>query len=241
MPSAIMPLLLLPCLALAADGPGWLAQADQAAAPAQDAHVVMEIAIEDEHGKHASRTMEVWQKGEQLRLVRLNAPARLAGVGLLVGADDQMHLYLPSYGRVRRVIGQQRGDAFLGTDISMEDLARTSFSDEYEAQLEEEGAEQVLLRLTPRSAEDHKHASSRLWLRTQDQLWTRLEHLDEDGQVLQRVSLSDFRSVEGRLFAHRMLVEDVERGRRTQAQATHVVFDQGLDDELFTVSNLSRP
>ncbi len=234
-------LALLPGTAFAGDGATWLARADAAASPAADTHVIMQVRLTDSKGREATRTMEIWQKGADLRLVRLTDPPRLAGVGLLVGTDDVVHLYLPSYDRTRRVIGDQRGDAFMGTDISMEDLARTSFADEYGAELVSEDDQQVVLMLTPLDVQAHKHASSRLTLRTSDQLWTALEHLNELGEPLRRVTLGDFREVDGYQFAHEMKVEDLERQRVTEASATEVAFDRGLDDELFTVTNLSRP
>ena len=238
-PSAL--LVLASATSWAATGPEWLAQADAAASPAQDTHAVMQVAMADSKGREVSRTLEIWQKGADLRLVRLTDPPRLAGVGLLVGADDVVHLYLPSYDRTRRVIGEQRGDAFMGTDISMEDLARTSFAEEYTAALVSEDAEQVELMLTPLDPKAHSHARSRLVLRASDQLWTTLEHLDAAGTVLRRVLLSDFREVDGYSFAHTMKVEDLERERTTVATTTAVAFDRGLDDELFTVTSLSRP
>jgi outer membrane lipoprotein-sorting protein len=237
----ISALLLLAPSTVAATGAEWLARVDAAASPAQDTHVVMQVSMKDAKGREVSRTMEIWQKGADQRLVRLTDPPRLAGVGLLVGADDVVHLYLPSYDRTRRVIGDQRGDAFMGTDISMEDLARTSFAEEYTAELVSEGEAEVELMLTPIDPKAHSHARSRLVLRASDQLWTRLEHLDAAGEVLRRVSLSDFREVDGYAFAHTMRVEDLERQRDTTASAREVAFDGGLDDELFTVTNLSRP
>lgn len=234
-------LILLSSTTFGATGAEWLARADAAASPARDTHAVMQVAMADGKGREVSRTLEIWQKGGDLRLVRLTDPPRLAGVGMLVGADDVVHLYLPSYDRTRRVIGDQRGDAFMGTDISMEDLARTSFAEEYTADLVSEGADEVELMLTPLDPKAHSHARSRLVLRTSDQLWTRLEHLDAAGEVLRRVLLSDFRTVDGYQFAHTMKVEDLERERTTTATASEVAFDRGLDDELFTVTSLARP
>jgi len=234
-------LLVLVSTTFAATGSEWLAQADAAASPAQDTHAVMAVAMKDAKGREVSRTLEIWQKGSDLRMVRLTEPPRLAGVGMLVDADDVVHLYLPSYDRTRRVIGDQRGDAFMGTDISMEDLARTSFAEEYTATVESEGPAAVSLMLTPIDPKAHSHTTSRLVLRTSDQLWTTLEHLDATGAVLRRVLLSDFREVDGYPFAHTMKVEDLERERTTVATASEVAFDRGLDDELFTVTSLSRP
>jgi len=237
-------------LALAAptDGAGWLAEMDASAARTQDAHVVLDVSVFDKRGGEASRTMEVWQKGTHRRLVRLTAPARLAGVSLLL-SEDTVHLYLPAYGRARRVIGEQRGDAFLGTDFSVEDLSRITFADAFTAELEGVDGGVVRLLLTPLDPDDHPDAALRVRVREADALPTRIDHLDASGAVTRRVTLGDFREVPvgapagdtTRAMAHLMEVEDLESRRRSKAQVTSVALDQGLGDEHFTTTALMRP
>ncbi|MBN2798991.1 MAG: outer membrane lipoprotein-sorting protein [Deltaproteobacteria bacterium] len=233
--------LLIPLLASAQSGPEWLARVDAAATPAQDAHVVLSVSLTDDRGRTAERTLEIWQKGEHLRLVRLTDPPRLAGVGLLVDAEDAVHLYLPAYERTRRVVGDQRSGAFMGTDISMEDLARTTFSRDYRAAVLSEDEATVRLALTPLDPSAHDYASSVLTVQRADALWTGLEHLDAEGAPMRRVELSDYRVVDGYAFAHKMTVTDLKKGRTSVATASSLSFDAGLSDELFTTTNLSRP
>jgi hypothetical protein len=55
-------------------------------------------------------------------LVRFRAPADLAGVGFLqiqkADDDDDRYLFLPELGKARRIAGNTRGSAFMGTDFT---------------------------------------------------------------------------------------------------------------------------
>src|SRR5690606_9574173 len=121
---AMIPLLWLALTAWASPADDRLALVDAASNRGDDAHIVLAVQTTDRKGESAERTLELWQKGTDKRLARFTEPARLAGVALLVPDGDTVYLYLPSYGRVRRVVGEARGDAFMGIDFTMEDLSR---------------------------------------------------------------------------------------------------------------------
>ncbi len=223
------------------DGDAWLAAVDAAADRMQNARVVMDVTVTDRHGAQARRTLEILQKGPKQRLARITSPARLAGVAVLASADGGVHLYLPAYGRVRRVVGQRRGDAFVGTDFTLEDVTRTRFATDYRAAVAGRPPSESLtrLKLTPRDSAAHKHAVVMMWVGAGD-LVQRLEYLDATGKVIRRVSLSDFRVVDGRRIAHAIDVEDVARARRTSARVTALNLSAGLTDAQFTVSRLQH-
>jgi outer membrane lipoprotein-sorting protein len=231
-------LLLLSVVALAGEGDDLLTLVDAAQAAAADGHVVMDVQVVDHRGNSADRTLEIWQKGGEQRLVRYTAPARLAGTALLVPDGDTVYLYMPAYGRARRVVGERRNDAFLGTDFSVEDLSRLSWADDFTATITGREPGLVALSLTPRdpSSED----PVRLWVRSQDSLVTRIEVLDGEGTLIRRLELSDFRQVGNRQLAHTFQVHDLADGGTTTATVTLAETDLGLDDELFTVTHLTR-
>ena len=104
-------------------GDTWLTRIDKTAR-VDDAHLVLDVEVTDAKGRTNPRTIEIWQKGDERRLVRMVAPARLAGIGLLVSPGEKTHLYLPQYPPARLVVGSKRADAFMGTDFAIEDLSR---------------------------------------------------------------------------------------------------------------------
>ena len=232
-------LLMLALPARAEDGPSVLIRVDAVADQGQDTTLTLDVTVHDGRGGEASRVLRVWQKGAEQRLVKFLEPARLAGVGLLAPEPDTLYLYLPAYGRTRRVVGSGRGDAFMGTDFSMDDLARITFGDEYTATLVAEDDEHWQLRLDPLKPADHAHDHILMWVRRSDDLFDRVDFVDKD-EVTRRVQLSDVHTDGSRPVAHRIVVEDIRSGRSTVAVVREIQFDTGLEDDLFTTRYLMR-
>jgi len=227
---------LLATLAWASPADDLLAAVDAASNQGDDAHLVLQIDTTETTGAPASRTLEIWQKGTEQRLVKFTEPARLAGVALLVPDGDTVYLYLPSYGRVRRIIGEAHGDAFMGTDFAMEDLARLSWADEWTPEL----VEPDHLRLVPKEGADTSSAKVELWVRPDDHLPLRVEHYDAAGTLVRRIAFDDVRPIDGRPLAHAIVVEDVAKQRTTKATVTSAAFDKGIEDSRFSVQELGR-
>ncbi len=235
--------VLLICLAApawATDGAAVLAKVDAAAARAADATLTMDVTVHDGRGGTATRVLKIWQKGDDLRLVKFLEPARIAGTGLLSDADGTLHLYLPAYGKTRRVVGSGRGDAFVGTDFSMDDLARTKFADEYSAELLGEDATHWRIKLVPLKPADHAHDHLRMRVRKADDLFDQVEFVDGAGEAERRIEFGDVREDGGYDVAHTITVSDLDSGRSTEAVVREVLFDAGLEDDLFTTRYLMR-
>ena len=217
----------------------WLALVDQANSPFEDAELRVTVRVQ-KGSTEVERQLHIWQRGDNERRVEMRYPARLAGVSLLVTADGALYSYLPAYRRVRKVVGEQRGDAFMGTDFSLEDLSRLGFSEDFQAQIEREDTESLTLRLSALTPSEHRYPDLRLVVDRTTRLPQTIEHLDTEGQVRRRVSLSDVRSVEGHPFAHSIQLEDLERNRECTATVESITVNQSLTDRLFQVNQLGR-
>ena len=225
----------------------WLADID-ATARVDQAHLVLAVQVYDARGGVAERTLEIWQKGDDHRLVRLSSPARLAGVGLLVSPGDVIHLFLPEFPPARRVVGSKRSDAFMGTDFAVDDLSRLTFAQSFTAQVvgtttsadaEVPGdAALTHLRLTP-TDDTTGELPLELWV-GEDAVVRRIDRFDKKGRVSRRLVLSDVQPHGPALLAHHLEVRDLVRNRRTVAVVSSVDVDTALADDLFTVTSLER-
>lgn len=230
--------------ASADSGAAWLRRIDEVA-HVDDAHLILDLTVGRStsdgtafapNAPRAARTIEVWQKGDDRRLVRINAPARLKGVGLLVTPGDVIHLFLPQYPPSRRIVGSKRADAFMGTDFSVDDLSRMSLAAHYDATVEGRDGELTRLKLVSHDGE----TTMEVWADTEGVV-RRIDHLDRKGQVTRRLVMEDVRPEHGVPLAHRLSVADLVHHRRTVAELRSVQIDTGLSDDLFTVTNLERP
>ena len=217
-------------------GDAWLERIDKTA-HIEEAHLVLALTVTDARGRTHARTIEIWQKGDTHRLVRMVAPARLAGIGLLVSPGGQTHLFLPQYPPARRVIGSKRADAFMGTDFAIEDLSRLTYADAYTATVQDEADDLTHLVLHPIDAPEAAHID--LWVGP-DSVVRRVAHHDANGRISRTLELSDVRDVAGVRLPHQIRVHDTQRNRVTHAQIQHIDTDAGIDDAIFSVTQLER-
>ena len=228
--------VLIPNVMADAAGDAWLKRIDETAR-VDDAHVVLEVEVTDARGRTNPRTIDIWQKGDDQRLVRMIAPARLVGIGLLVTPGDTLHLFLPQYPPARRVVGSKRADAFMGTDFAVEDLSRMSYSGKYEAQVDGQNDGRTKLVLTPTS----KHNENPIHIWADEQAVVReIQHFDGKGTPIRRLILDDIRVVKGSPIAHTMTVTDQVRNRKTTAKIKTIEIGIDLQDTLFSVTQLER-
>lgn len=142
------PAVLACCLALAATlgaqpRSGDLTARDVAARvhdrdTGRDSVLDMTMRLFDRQGRVRARALTVTSlrgagaQGDRV-LIRFLAPGDIKGTGLLVwehptGADERF-LYLPALGRVRRIVGAEAQESFVGSDLSYEDVGGPELDD----------------------------------------------------------------------------------------------------------------
>jgi outer membrane lipoprotein-sorting protein len=182
----------------------------------------------------------MWSKTDRM-LVRFLAPADVAGTGLLSVGDD-MWLYLPALGRVRRIAGHAKKGSFMGTDLSYEDMeefGKTGFAAAYSPELIKMEEEFYLLRLTPRS-QDRGYQYLEMKVCRERFLPLRIEYYAPDGSLAKVLTTMDFQEVQGRPTASKLIVEDVAKGSKTILEQLQVDFEPDMDEEIFSTRYLER-
>jgi hypothetical protein len=95
------------------------------------------MVITDSRGRTRIRSMVMWSSfGEQTErsLTVFDDPANVRGTAFLsvrVDAIRTQKLYLPAVGRIQTITSAQRGDRFMGSDFTYEDLGDQN-ADEYD-------------------------------------------------------------------------------------------------------------
>ena len=80
------------------------------------------IVLIDKNGKQETREASILQKGNDKRIFRFTAPASQAGIAVLSLPNDVMYLYLPAFGKERRISTSVKSQNFAGTDFSYDDM-----------------------------------------------------------------------------------------------------------------------
>ncbi len=235
-------LVVLASSASAASGDEILARLDETM-QSGSREIVQQMTLISAKGQERTRQIQMWSsRGETDRmLVRFPSPADVAGTGLLSVGDD-MWLYLPALGRVRRIAGHAKKGSFMGTDLSYEDMEEfgsTGFAAGYSPELIRTEQESYLLRLTPHS-QDRGYQHLKMQVCRERFLPLRIEYYAPDGSLVKVLTTLDFQQVQGRPTAGKLIMEDVVKGSKTVLEQLKVDFEPDINEEMVSTRSLAR-
>lgn len=156
--------------------------------------------------------------------------------------SEQQFVYLPSLRKIRRVSGSQPTDSFLGTDLSYHDFQRQRADRYRSVSLREvvEGEERAIrARVEPRF--DAPYSAIEYVIAASDRAILHTDYFKRGSvKPYKRMSMPRARIVSDERCSvpTLVLVEDGQRGTRTQLMISELRTNARLDDALFTTSAL---
>lgn len=181
-------------------------------------------------------------------LIRFTSPANIADTGLLVhnheaGESDQW-LYLPAAQRVRRVSSSNRGGSFVQSDLFFEDLEdRHPDKDQHRILGEEdfEGVTVTRMESVPVEASNSVYSRRESWIHEETLLPLRIDFFQGGDEPAKRLEVQRIEEVQGYWTVMQSTVTTLRTGHQTLIEIDAIVYDQGIDDELFSTRALADP
>ena len=207
-----------------------------------------EMVLVTASGAERSRAVAVWNKNvgeEEMMLVRFLGPANVKGTGFLM-KNDEMWLYLPALGKVKRIAGSAKQGSFMGSDLSYEDmeaLGSAGFSATHQVkafkETKSEGTAVYQLDLVPL---DPESSYSKLEILVHQELYLPLQIIyhGRDGLAMKKLTTFEHQQVDGRWVAGRLQMEDLKKGSKTVLKVNKVDFNPAVDDSVFSTRYLER-
>ena len=214
---------------------------------AKSHEMLMKMELYRSSGDMRSRSLKNYRlEGEVERsLMQFTEPADIEGTAFLL-LDDQannqedMYLYLPALGSVRKISGSQKNGNFAGSDLSYNDLSIFSganFRDNFRAEITAEDEKTVELQLEIIDP-DIDYSSGKMWVRKDLWLAEKIEYFDQQEELLKIINLSDFDKIASNRLARRIEIKNVQKESRTVLKMEEVKFDLELDPRIFTTRYL---
>jgi len=210
-----------------------------------DTRFALEIVVRGRDGPGLRRRLVVATRridGRLHSLARFLHPEHLRGTTLLHienhDRDDDHFVFMRSLGRMRRIAASQRADAFVGTDLSIQDLERRRIEDfevESARRARVEGEAVVIVEARPRFPASFARVSFAVAVRDRAILETR--YLRGASEIpFKRVVTprAHMRDVAGHALPMRMWVENRSRRSRTDVTIERLEVDPGIEASLFT-------
>lgn len=208
------------------------------------------LTVRNRAGSERGHVVEIATKridGQLHSLGRFIQPPDLRGTSILIienqDRSDDHFVYFPYLEKVRRIGSSQRADAFMGTDLTYEDLERR-YARDYDIvkqspeTLDDEDV--VLIFASPKY--DSGYAIAEFAIATSDFAILRIRYFKESGAIkpskILRAPRSGMSRIDGHTLPRWMEVTDLRRRTTTEVRVDHIDVNPVLPDELFTAVSL---
>lgn len=216
---------------------------------------IMHFHLESEAGRVRDRRARMIhsERSDVERIaIFFTEPAMIADTAFLsldhVSRTDENWLYLPATDRVRRLPVSERGDAFMGTDLSYGDV-----KDNFKFPLEDwdftrgpdvdvEGRTLPMLRGTPRTPEIAKETGYGAFEALIDPVSAfpvHIRYADRDGDPLKEVEVEEIEIVGGAHTAMRFNAHNLQTGHSTAIHFTEMRYVRAVPEDAFEPASLS--
>lgn len=196
------------------------------------------MVLTDRNGNERIREATIWQKGSEKRLFRFTSPASEAGIAFLSLPNDMMYLYLPAFGRERRIAAHLKNQNFAGTDFTYEDLEVRKYTETYSGRILRTEDNLIVLELTPLPGIRSDYSRTVATINRETFLPQKTEAFDRGGNLAKSATYTWAR--QGNFwYPQEIHMSDHRRGSSTRMTMRDVRFNTNLSDNIFTVRNLT--
>lgn len=195
------------------------------------------IILIDKNGKQEIREATMQQKGTDKRMFRFTSPASQAGIAVLSLPNDLMYLYLPAFGKERRIATSAKNQNFAGTDFSYDEMESVLYSVKYTPKFLKTEANASVLELKPKAGSDYSKVI--VYVNNADYYPEVMEYYDKAGNKVKEAKYT-FIKIGNYWNAEEIEMTDLKKNHKTKMQMSDVKYDTGLTDDDFTVRKLKQ-
>jgi outer membrane lipoprotein-sorting protein len=177
-------------------------------------------------------------KGLKL-LEEFTAPDDMKGTKVLILSPTQMYVYLPAFGKVRRIASHTKDQGFLGLAISQDDLATTSYGPQYAGQIASQTPTQYVLVLTPKAGQETPYAKIEMTIAKNRMLPVQLKYFNSEGVNSKTETRSNYSCAGPVCTAGETKMVDNVKGNWTRLVRKNWQQNVEISDDVFSVRSLA--
>jgi outer membrane lipoprotein-sorting protein len=214
-----------------------------------DSYFKIEMVLVDRRGNQRKRLLEVYTKdyGDLIKTyLTFLEPADIEGTSFLSweneGKDDTQYLYLPALGRARRIVSGQKKLRFVNTDYTYEDMQRRRPEKDEHTLLGEEnynGYACFVVESIPKKGTS-QYSKRVSWVDKNSFVILKIDFYDKKGRKTKEFRVEKLEKKFDIWTATKTVMEDLRESHKTLMETLNVKYNQGLDDEVFSLRHLEK-
>ncbi len=201
----------------------------------KQANVVMEM-INNKTGKVKIRKALLKQKRPFKTLFLFTYPPSQAGIGTRSLPGGIVYLYMPAFGKPKKISNLANSGSFSQSDFSTKDMGPRNWSKNYTATILHTNDSAFILKLLPKNQNE---SYSKLVVTVNKKYYfpQRILYYNLQGNISREANYQYERI--GNLWTARVAsMTDFRKGHTTKIINSHIKLNQGLKDDDFTVKQL---
>jgi outer membrane lipoprotein-sorting protein len=252
----LIPYLLLAAASVSALEPREIMEKVKWQNSAIDDQVKIEMKLIDASGDVKVRTATSYSKREEKdkpdlkKLIRFQSPPEMAKAGVLTlenpAGDADQWIYIPAVFSSRRIPSANRGDRYMGTDFSYEDVVAIK-TDQYDFKSlgndTLDGVACIRIEQTPRDGKlkrESGYSKTVNWVDPARFFVLKSEYYDNTGALRKRYTASDVKKYGDLYRAGHAEMEDLKTRHKTSMDYRDRRIGSGIPDKVFSVRSLER-
>ena len=189
-----------------------------------------------------SKTMD----GNKKQIIWFLEPKDDKGVAFLKiehdDKDDEMRMWLPAFKKIRRISSKKKGDSFMGSDLSYEDLSNRDLGKNDYKRMDDDtrnGVDCYVIEISPKKEAKSSYSKHISWIDKSSLMAVKEDSYDKSGALKKKKEFSH-QEMKGYFVMNKVYVEDVQKKRTTEVTFENVQVDIGIQATLFQEKNLKR-
>ncbi len=201
----------------------------------KEADVVMEM-INNKTGRVKTRKAILKQKMPNKTLFRFTYPPSQAGIGTLSLPGNIVYLYMPAFGKPKKISKIANSGAFSRSDFSTEDAGPKNWAANYTATILNTNDTAFILKLIPGNKED-VYSKLIVTVNKRHYFPEKIVYYNTEGKAVRRADYQYEKT--GNLWNARVAgMTNLLKNHTTRIIESNVKLNQGLKDSEFTVEQL---
>ena len=156
--------------------------------------------------------------------------------------EDDQWIYLPALKRIKRISSDSKGDYFMGSDFTYDDLGdRKPTQDNHKILREEKyrGEDCYVIESVPKDP-DYMYSKTITWVIKGKWIGLKREFYDEDGEYLKTLTVDKYEKIKGYWIITKVTMDNVQKHHKTIMELKDVKIDTGIPARMFTERMMKR-